>query len=196
MQTGLIILAAGEASRMGFPKQLLPIQGKSLLLRIVEEGLKTSCYPISVVLGAHKAQIVPTLVGIPINLVDNARWASGMASSIHMGLVGSYMIEKNMDSVIIVPADMPHVNQSVLEALCAKANQTERSIVACQYEGILGVPALFKRERFTDLLDLKGDQGARKLLMDNQEDVEILDFPAGSIDLDTPEAYQNYIRQN
>lgn len=196
MQTGLIILAAGQSSRMGLPKQLLPIQGKSLLLRIIEEGLKTSCYPVSVVLGAHKEQIVPSLVGVPVNLVDNPRWVSGMASSIQMGLVGSYMIEKNIDSVIIVPSDMPRVNEAVLSSLISTAKSTDRLMVACRYDGILGVPALFKREAFTALLDLKGDQGARKLFADDPSQVAVIDFPAGSIDLDTPEAYQHYIRQN
>ncbi|MFN4085658.1 MAG: NTP transferase domain-containing protein [Spirosomataceae bacterium] len=197
MQTALIILAAGESKRMGTVKQLLPIEGKSILLRMIEEGLKTACYPISVVLGAHKAQIVPTLIDLPINLVDNSQWATGMASSIRMGLVGTYLIEKNIDSVIIVPADMPFVTQTILEELVSRAELSTKKIIACRYQGTLGVPVLFKRERFADLLELKEDEGARKLIAAHKEEVEIVDFPDGAIDLDTPEAYQQFIfRQN
>lgn len=196
MQTALIILAAGESKRMGTVKQLLPIEGKSLLLRMIEEGLKTACYPISVVLGAHKAQIVPTLIDLPINLVDNSQWATGMASSIRMGLVGTYLIEKNIDSVIIVPADMPYVTHDVLNQLITTADQSARPIVASRYQGVVGVPVLFKRERFADLLELKEDEGARKLIAREINEVEIVDFPGGYLDLDTPEAYQQFIRQN
>ena len=78
MNTGIVILAAGSSQRMGTPKQLLPVFGTSLIKYFIEEAMETPCYPITVVVGAHKAKIVPELKNMPISIVDNPAWESGM----------------------------------------------------------------------------------------------------------------------
>ncbi|MFN3782805.1 MAG: NTP transferase domain-containing protein [Spirosomataceae bacterium] len=196
MQTSIVLLAAGASSRMGTPKQLLPIGSKNMIQTLIDEALKTSCYPITVVLGANKAKIVPALVDMPINLVDNANWESGMASSIKMGLIGSYMIEKNIDSILFLTSDMPYVTSGYIQEIIRKAEETEALIIASKYGGTVGIPALFKREIFTDLLELTGEEGARKLIQQNKEKLALVDFPNGAFDLDTPEDYASFIRRN
>ena len=181
---------------MGTPKQLLPIGSKNMIQTLIDEALKTSCYPITVVLGANKAKIVPDLVDMPINLVDNANWESGMASSIKMGLIGSYMIEKNIDSILFLTSDMPYVTSEYIQEIIRKAEETEALIIASKYGGTVGIPALFKREIFTDLLELTGEEGARKLIQQNKEKLALVDFPNGAFDLDTPEDYASFIRRN
>ena len=193
MEVGIIILAAGESKRMGMPKQLLDVNGESMLLNIINSALATSCYPVTVVVGAHKKAIVPELKDLPINIVDNPQWQTGMASSVKMGLVGSYLLSKTMEAVIISTSDMPEVSASVLKALINKAKDTNANIITSKYKGVMGVPALIKRAVFEELLNLEGDQGARQIFKKFKNELEYVEFEGGAIDLDTQEDYFNYL---
>jgi molybdenum cofactor cytidylyltransferase len=66
-------------------------------------------------------------------------------------------------------------------------------MVACAYDNTIGVPALFDKKYFNDLLSLNGEAGARKLLQQFRDDVAIVDFPGGTADIDTPEDYQKIV---
>ncbi|SOE19876.1 molybdenum cofactor cytidylyltransferase [Spirosomataceae bacterium TFI 002] len=193
MNLGIIILAAGSASRMGTPKQLLDIHGKSLLLRVIENCLDLKGHKVTVVLGANKALIKPTLEGLPINIVENDQWETGMSSSIKMGLVGSYMIDKNIDGVIVVAGDMPSVSELHLRSLLEKAQKTDKHIVASSYGDILGVPSLFKREILNELLDLEGDKGAAQVFQKHKAQIVHVPLGHSSVDIDTKEDYFNYL---
>src|ERR1700753_2785750 len=104
--TGLIILAAGESSRLGRPKQNLLFDGKTLLQRAVEAGKESVCGKIVVVLGANADKIAP-IAGI--TMTHNENGMQGMASSIKTGVV-----EMNHDplinNVIIMLCDQPFVS--------------------------------------------------------------------------------------
>ena len=62
LQFGVVILAAGASSRMGQPKQLLPIAGDALVIRAAKAALDSSAWPVVVVLGANAEKIRPLLV--------------------------------------------------------------------------------------------------------------------------------------
>lgn len=194
MNVAIIILAAGESKRMGFPKQLLKIGEKKLLNHLIDEALKTNCYPISVVVGANKNQIVPLLTDIPINIIDNPFWHKGMGSSIKMGLVGSYMVEKNFDAILVLTSDMPHVDSTVISQLISAAEKSEKTIIASKYDGTIGIPVLFKRSVLEELLELDEENGAKKILLKDKNRVEAIDFEKGKIDLDTPDDYFKFIQ--
>ena len=199
MNVGIIILAAGTSSRMGVPKQLLFIDGKTLIKRVVEVAIDTSCYPIVTVLGANKELIKKELSKTPITIIDNPQWEKGMSSSIKMGLAGTYMTLKEIDAVIFLTVDMPFVSANLINEMIKKATENQEiSIVACQYENqkgasTLGIPALFKRDLFNDLLELTGDEGAKKIILKNKEKTTLIDFPEGKIDLDTIDEYRNFV---
>ena len=91
---------------------------------------------------------------------------------------------------------MPYVTSSYIETLLKKAEESEALVVASKYEGAVGIPALFKREIFTDLLELSGDEGARKIIQQYKDKLITVDFPNGAFDLDTPEDYASFIRRN
>ncbi|MEZ4904637.1 MAG: NTP transferase domain-containing protein [Spirosomataceae bacterium] len=95
-------MAAGASKRMGSPKQLLAIDGKSLVRRTSEIALATECYPVVLVIGAHKAQIAPEIIDLPLTVIDNQMWHEGMASSLKIGLAGMYMTYKDIDAVIML----------------------------------------------------------------------------------------------
>lgn len=199
MNIGIIILAAGTSSRMGVPKQLLLIEGKTLIKRVVEVAIDTSCYPIVTVLGANKELIKKELSKVPITIIDNPQWEKGMSSSIKMGLAGTYMTLKEIDAIIFLTVDMPFVSANLINEMIKKATENkEISIVACQYENqkgtsTLGIPVLFKRDLFNDLLELTGDEGAKKIVLKNKDKTALIDFPEGKIDLDTIDEYRNFV---
>ena len=195
MNVALIILAAGESKRMGKVKQLLNINGESMLIRVIKTAFDSQCFPIVVVLGANKAQIVPELEDAPITIIDNPAWQEGMASSVKMGLVGVYMTQKAIDAVIYLTSDMPFVSIALIKKLIAEAEKDENvTIVASKYENQLGIPTLFKRNHFNELLDLNGEHGAKKVILNNMASTVSVDFEAGKYDIDTPEDYKNLLK--
>ncbi|MFT5885365.1 MAG: molybdenum cofactor cytidylyltransferase [Arcticibacterium sp.] len=193
MAVGIIILAAGESRRMGLPKQLLDINGKSMLKSTVDEALTSEYKPVTVVVGARKEKVMPELSKLPINIVENPLWQTGMASSILRGLAGTYLIEKNLDAVLIMTCDMPEVSAEYIQEIVKASENTDKVIVASQYQKSIGVPALFKKEIFHDLLGLKGDAGARQIFKAHKDDILAIPFPGLGLDIDTKEDYLNYI---
>lgn len=196
MNLGIIILAAGSSSRMGTPKQLLDIHGKSLLLRVIESCLMLKGQKVTVVLGANKQLIKPNLEGLHINIVENDQWETGMASSIKMGLVGAYMIDKNLDGLLFTAGDMPAVGTLHLQKLIETGKSSPKSIIASSYEGTIGIPGLFKREVLSELLDLEGDRGAAQVFKKLKNQLTYVPLGASSVDLDTKEDYFNYLNSN
>ncbi len=189
---GIILLAAGESKRMGSPKQLLDIDGKSLLRRTAEVALATDCYPIVMVIGANKAQIAPEIIGLPLTVIDNPMWAEGMSSSVKMGMAGLYMTYKDVEAIIMLVCDQPYLSVSLLERMIEIYEAKKPLIVACKYGDQIGVPALFDRKLFDELLTLTGDKGAKPVVMNHLDDTHLVTFEAGSVDLDTPEDYKAF----
>ncbi|MDP1813769.1 MAG: nucleotidyltransferase family protein [Leadbetterella sp.] len=195
MNIGVVILAAGESKRMGVPKQILPIFGIPMLKYLVDEVLDTEAHPVTVVVGANKTKIVPLLENIPIGIIDNPDWQKGMGSSIKMGLVGSYLITKGFDGLIFMTSDMPFVNAEVINKLIKTAREfPDKTIIASKYAGTLGIPVLYKKERFEDILDMKPGHGAKQFFNKYPDEILPVDFDLGAIDLDTKEDYYNFLQ--
>jgi len=183
--TGLIILAAGESARLGQPKQNLVFGSKTLLQNAVETALASVCEPIIVVLGANEQVIRPTISQHPVNIVYNADWAEGMASSIRLGIAE---VKKNpVTSVILMLCDQPFVSTGLLNELATAG--AENDIVACVYNNTAGVPVLFAAKYLEQLQLLTGDEGAKHLLLKYGEDVLYIPFPMGGVDIDTMDDY-------
>lgn len=189
---GIILLAAGESKRMGSPKQLLDIDGKSLLRRTAEVALATDCYPVVMVIGANKTQIAPEIIDLPLTVIDNPMWHEGMSSSVKMGMAGLYMTYKDVEAVIMLVCDQPYLSVALLERMIEVYRAKKPPIVACKYGEEVGVPALFDRKLFDELLTLTGDKGAKPILMNHLDEAYPVTFEAGSVDLDTPEDYEAF----
>lgn len=186
---GAIILAAGASTRMGQPKQLLPLAGQPLLLRAVEVALASSAWPIVVVLGANADSIRPLLARLPVLVVENSAWVEGMASSIRTGIAVLQQFSRSLDAALVALCDQPAFLPAVIERLVAERHATGRSIVAARYQNRNGAPALFCREYFPTLAALTGEEGARSLLNANADRVASVELPELAQDLDTPEDY-------
>ena len=177
-----IILAAGAATRMGRWKQLLPYRGKTLVEHAVEQALAAKFDPVIVVVGAEAASVCAALSAQPVRLVENPRWHLGMGSSIAAGVE----VLLDVPSVAILLADQPFVEARHLREMQTLLDANTAPAVAAQYNGTLGVPALFKRELFGALQSLDPATGARALL--RKHAVPFL-LPEAAIDIDTPEDF-------
>jgi molybdenum cofactor cytidylyltransferase len=187
---GLVLLAAGASTRMGQVKQLLPY-GRSTLLQHAVETAGALGLPTVVVTGAHAQQIRPLFSEIPgnIHLAYNSSWPEGMASSVRCGLNTLLERQPATEAAIFMVCDQPHVTAELLQSLVNKQAETGKHIVACAYQDTTGVPALFSRKFFPALLQLRGREGAKKILQQQAAEVAAVPFPMGVVDIDTPGDY-------
>jgi molybdenum cofactor cytidylyltransferase len=192
---GLIILAAGASTRMGTPKQLLLFQGRSLLRSMAEAAIASRCHPIVVVLGSQADRIKREVHSLDLQSFVNIAWAKGMGTSIAAGMTALTAMRSDLDAVVIAVSDQPFVGSNLLNRLVESYQVTQSPIVASAYADTLGVPALFDRSFFTELITINRDVGARGLIKRHAEEVVQISFPQGAIDVDTPEHYQRLCSQ-
>lgn len=186
----VILLAAGESSRLGRPKQLLPYDGQTLLQHSLQVANASNAHPIVVVLGAHADAIKGETDNNTAHVVINAEWQEGMASSIRSGIKALVEISPSAEGAILMVCDQPFVTPSLLNDLIAAHHGTGHLIVTCGYENMFGPPTLFHKSMFPELLRLKGDTGARSVLRQHADAVEVIPFPEGNLDIDTAADYQ------
>jgi molybdenum cofactor cytidylyltransferase len=177
-RVGVVVLAAGESKRLGQPKQLLPFRGKALIRCVIDSALSSICRPVVVVIGANGDQIRLQLSG-DIRIVENPDWNEGMSSSIRRGVEA---IESEVDAVILMLADQPLVTGEILNKFAEKA---DAGLVAAEYDGAIGVPALFARRYFAALRELRGEKGAKTILLANEKHVMRIPCPGAALDIDT-----------
>ncbi len=191
--SGIIILAAGESSRFGNIKQLLPFNGKTLLQHVIDEAAKAGAQPIVVITGANATKVTASIATGKVNILVNENWQEGMASGIVTGVQNIVNLNEGIKKIIVAVCDQPFVTSALFEQLERMQNESGKPIVACTYADTIGTPALFTIKYFDQLLSLKGDEGAKKILKSNKKDVTMVDFPKGEIDIDTQKDYENLV---
>jgi len=190
---GLIILAAGASTRMGTPKQLLTHRGQTLVRRAADAALASVCRPVVVVLGAYANQVSVELRELPVRVTMNQRWNEGMSSSIQNGLKTLRDESPEASGVVIMLCDQPFVSAAIINQLVEAHRQTGNSIVASAYGKTRGVPVLFGRKLFAELVALKAGEGARQLIANQASKVVTIYFPQGAFDVDTPLDYERLV---
>lgn len=188
VRVGIVVLAAGEGSRMGSPKQLLDFGGKPLLRHAVDEALAAGCGPVAVVLGANADRIAPVLPPGAVTVLTNPRWPEGMGTSIHTGIQA--MEAAGVDAAILTLGDQPLLTSTVFGRLTDLFRQSGKPIVTATYAGTVGVPVLFARAYFPLLMALEPNQGCKGVILKNRSESLGMDCPEAEADLDTPEEYQ------
>jgi molybdenum cofactor cytidylyltransferase len=179
---------------MGRPKQLLPYRGRTLLRHAAETAVASGCGPIVLVTGALHEPLAAEVAGLPIQAVHNPDWETGMASSIHAGLAAVQAAQPH--TVLIMLTDQPHLTPELLRQLVQRQARTQAPIAAAAYGDTLGVPAVFAATVFPELLKLQGQAGAGRLIASYGAAVERVPFPAGLLDVDTPEQYAALLNGN
>jgi molybdenum cofactor cytidylyltransferase len=186
----VIILAAGQSSRLGQPKQLLPYRGKTLLQHTIENALRIDAESVLVILGANNSLIRKEITYPNISIIENPYWESGIASSIKLGLNALLNMNPKTDAILLMVCDQPFIESAVLQRLLDAQNNTGQPIIGSSYDNTYGIPALFHSTLFPDLMELNGDHGAKKLFDKYKHQSFFVPFDKGGIDIDTDEDYE------
>lgn len=179
-----VIIAAGSSSRLGRPKQLVVFEGEKLLERAIRVALESGAQPVFVVLGANRAEIEAAMDLSAVRLIVNENWQEGMASSIRSGIKALENHSPDASGVLLMVCDQPRLTTKHLERMLAGFRRSSASAIASRYAGKRGIPAIFPRAAFGELLALRGDQGARRLLSDARRKVIEIELDGGELDVD------------
>ena len=196
---GIVVLAAGASVRMGEPKQLLRHEGATLLSRAVRAALDSQCRPVIVVLGAHVEALRTEVGGAQAQVVINQEWAEGMGASIRCGLRALEAATLGRAAAVVLTlCDQPFVTGEVINRLLATYHSKRPLLVASAYEAgkerVLGAPALFSRALFSELMNLHGPEGAKRIIRRHASEAAMIAAPEAAFDVDTPEDYRSLKR--
>ncbi len=192
-KNAIIILAAGNSSRLGRPKQLLEYKETTLLKNTISEALSVENSFVILVTGSNNNLIEKELNSSEITIAFNSEWESGMSSSIIKGIQEVLFLNSDCESCILTVCDQPFVTSSVFKNLMKESERAKKGIAASAYSETLGTPVLFRKKYFEELLKLRGQEGAKKLIKKYAEDVASVLFEKGNIDIDTEEDYKKLI---
>ena len=187
-----ILLAAGESSRMGQPKQLLDWHGEPLIVAQIEALLEAGCGPVVVVLGAHAHQLralIPSRADVQVT--TNRNWREGRASSIR---AGARAVSSAREAVVVASVDQP-VSPAVVRELCSVIERApDAMIVVPRYEGTNGHPPIFRSELLPELQSVTERQEGLRAIRRRHAERTIfleLDDPIVTLNLNTPDAYRS-----
>jgi molybdenum cofactor cytidylyltransferase len=179
-----IVLAAGASTRFGAPKQLARLGGRPLLRIVVERAVEVIGGTVTVILGAHAAEIAPVLRNSSASILVNRDWNEGLASSVRMGVA---RLPGSCAGVMLLLADQAAVSATDLARLAAAWRRQPDYIVSAQYAGTVGAPTVFPYTSFAALTRLRGDHGAQSLLRSNPSRVLRVPLSSAAADIDTPD---------
>ena len=184
-----MILAAGSASRMGQPKQLLPLGSRPMLWHVAQAACQSRLDEVIVVTGAAAEPVSLCIADLPLRIVHNPDWQKGQAGSIQTCL---RELSPDCDAVLFLLADQPLITPQLINDLLAHWQKCGKSIIRPCHGDKSGTPVLFALAAWRDeLAKLSGDQGARQMIIDHPEEIGYLPVASAEIflDVDTIEDY-------
>jgi len=195
MRTGIIILAAGNSSRLGKPKQLLPFKGKTLLEHTYSAAVDANLSPVMIVLGAFPDEILDAHQHLNAQFYINENWTKGMSASISSGICQMLQTNPEVEQVILSVADQPFISAQIFSKLIEKQRATQKNIISSTYSDTAGSPTLFNKKYFEALMQLEGRTGAKNIIEQFADDAETISFELGYVDVDTEKDYKNLIQE-
>lgn len=188
---GIIILAAGDSDRLGFPKQLLEYNGETFIRRAITVASELEV-PIVTVLGHESTRIEKGIKDLKTDCTFNLDWKKGVGTSIREGFTYLHKNYPRVNAILILTCDQPYVDQELLLEMI-RLHQEDNPIVAASFDGQLGMPVLIDSCHFKELLKLNGHTGLELLLMAFY--VKEVPFPLGSVDINTEEDWKLFFSQ-
>ncbi|MEH6814079.1 MAG: nucleotidyltransferase family protein [Motiliproteus sp.] len=186
----VMIMAAGQSARFGGCKQLADVAGKPMLQRSIYTANQLCPGNVFVVSGGwHQALTEAFEKGdlADAQLLYSDDWQHGLGNSIARGVAA---LAADYEGILIMLADQVAVSASELQPFVFAYDPNH--IICSLYQGRRGVPALFPRQCFTQLQQLSGDSGAKKLLYSGAFDIVEVPLPSAAIDIDQPEELRQF----
>jgi molybdenum cofactor cytidylyltransferase len=190
-----VILSAGESSRMGRPKALLPIQGQTFLERIVAALTEAGLRQIFVVLGHNAESMAGEIAHLPVNLLVNPDYCKGQLSSLQVA-VRQLLADEDCHGMLVHLVDHPYIDANLVNLLLQRFQTSGKLIVLPRFHGKRGHPVIFARSLFEELLRAPLEEGAKAVVNAHRaETFEIDTADEGiTVDIDTPELYRQYVK--
>ena len=183
-----LLLAAGPSTRLGYPKQLVRVEGEALVRRTARLLLDLEPEVLLVISGHESEKVGSELGGLKLEMVYNHDWKQGMGGSI---VAGARALPEGLDGILVMVCDQWRLKagemQSMVEAWCSNP---ERIRVANWKEGaafVSGPPVIFPGHLLRDLRAMDKHRGARQLIDSNMDIVDFAEVPSAAWDLDRPE---------
>lgn len=180
----IVILAAGKSLRMGFAKQIIRINNEPLL-KITLDKIESISEDTYCVLGANKDLILEEIHFNNTVVIDNINYEKGLSSSISICIEFFEKKNLNYDGVLFVLGDQPAIETEYFLSIINRFNEHKTKIIATNYDGKAGVPALFPKSFFKELKIIKGDKGAREILKNKPKSIIFESFRTNLVDIDT-----------
>jgi len=188
LNIAIIILAAGQATRMGGPdrhKLLASLHDEPLVRRVARQALASTASTVTVVTGCRHDAIEAALAGLNISVLHNPDYAEGMGRSLAAGMCAPGIGEA--DGILVMLADMPDITDGhlniLLDAFRACAGG---SVLRASSAGVPGHPVILPRTLHGTLWNLRGDVGARDAIADSSLPVTLVEIGSAALqDIDT-----------
>jgi molybdenum cofactor cytidylyltransferase len=184
-----VVLAAGRSERMGTQKLLLPLGGKPVIARVVDELLRSPVEQIFTVVGRDGEELRAALSNRPVHFVGNPDPTSEMLGSVRCGLRA---LPSGGEAVLVVLGDQPGISHELVSDMICCFRGGNSSIVVPTCEGHRGHPILFSIRFCDEVLNGYAGKGLRGLLDAHPEEICGLEVAAwrGLEDMDTPTDYE------
>lgn len=187
-----LILAAGESTRLGKPKQNL-IYGNSTLLNHSKEHLTLDFVDRTfIVLGAYRKEIIKSSNLNSSEVIEFEDWKGGMGSSLSFAC-GQIFNTKKYNGILITLSDLPLVDKTDYRKMI-DLFESDRDIIATKANKSLGVPAIFGANYFNELLQIKGEKGAKALINKYKNVTQVYENNKAAIDIDSVEDYTRLLK--
>jgi molybdenum cofactor cytidylyltransferase len=184
----IVLLAAGESRRYGDIKQLIEIDGQSMVRRVARMALEQGV-PVIVVTGAHAEQVEAVFDDLPLQIIRHAGWQDGMGSSLAAGIRGVEASFPQASAALLCLADQPLLEAALFQTMLQRHGEAPDRLLVTEHDGISGPPVLFPRDCFAALTALSGSRGAHALI--EREAARVERFAAANAgDVDSPQDLQ------
>jgi CTP:molybdopterin cytidylyltransferase MocA len=184
-----LLLAAGLSRRMGTCKQLLPLEGKTVIARCLEPLLAGGIDRIVVVVGPHGDAVARAAREYPVTIVYASDPEGDMAASVR---AGRDALLPEITGVLITPCDHPLVSSQTVALLASRHQAEPARIIIPTHNGGKGHPTLFPRCILDELVQ---PLTLRDLVRDTPRRLEMVEVADQGVclDMDTPAEYQKMV---
>jgi len=191
-----VVLSAGESSRMGRPKALLPIDGQTFIERIVAALKQTKVGKIIVILGHNGHELQSKISHLPVEILINTDYKLGQLSSLQLA-VRNLQPDLACDGMLVHLVDHPYLAPALVEEMIRRFYETNKRIIVPRYHGKRGHPVIFSNALFSELLSAPVAEGAKAVVNAHRDETLEIDTQEEGIavDIDTPELYQQHVRR-
>jgi len=190
-----VILSAGESSRMGRPKALLPIDGQTFIEKIVGALKDAQVGKVLVILGHNAEEMRRRIEHLPVEILVNPNYKMGQLSSLQTA-VRRLEADGDCDGMLVHLVDHPYIDAKLVKVMIERFYDGGKLIVVPRYGAKRGHPVIFSRKLFGELLAAPMDQGAKAVVNAHRDEtLEIDTQDSGvTVDIDTPEMYRQHVK--